>query len=55
MIQNKLHLNAASFYFSDTGHMTILKASVTVPVPSVTIATAFGKWKLVSVSSDLIL
>eukprot|EP00069_Balaena_mysticetus_P004362 bmy_17290T0 len=33
----------------EKSHIIILKASVTVPVPSVTIATAFGKWKLVSV------
>lgn len=55
MIQHKMHLKAAFFHFSDTGHIIILTASVTVPVPGVTIATAYGKWKVVSVSSDLIL
>jgi hypothetical protein len=53
MIQHENHPKAA-FIFSDTGHIIILTASVTVSLPTVTIATAFGKWKLVSVSSDLI-
>lgn len=55
MIQHKIHLKSAFFHFSDTGHIIILTASVRVPVLNVTIATALGKWKLVSVSSDLTL
>lgn len=47
MIQHEIHQKSAFFHFSSTGHIIILRASVTVPVPSVTIATASGKWKLV--------
>lgn len=41
----KICLKSAFFHFSDISHIIILTASVRVPVPNVTIATAFGNGK----------